>query len=69
MKIEQCPYCQGKKFIEAVSFWKIAVERGLRSRSCPLYYQICRDCGMVVASYVEDPKELLFPDQLPKEDT
>ena len=69
MKIEQCPYCQGREFIMATGLWKISVTRGLRSRSSGICYQICRDCGMVVASYVEDPKELLFPDQLPKEDT
>ena len=59
MKIEYCPYCNGKKFVEGKhSGYAEVYGEGLFSSS-PLYHQICLKCGSVVRSYVKDPQILL----------
>ena len=60
VQIKQCPFCGGTEFVEgyqsgygaitgAESVWAGAV----------LHHVICRQCGSVVHSYVENPEKLL----------
>lgn len=59
--IKQCPYCEGKELIEAVQ-GGYATIYGVEHKSgfgVPLYHLVCRDCGSVVRSYVNDPEKLL----------
>lgn len=59
MKIEYCPYCFGKKFVEGKhsGYAEVYGEGILTSQ--PLYHLICLKCGSVVHSYVKDPQKLL----------
>lgn len=58
IKIEKCPYCDGKEFIECTvnSYGGVYVERKIHSAW--LYATVCRDCGSVVRTYVKYPEKL-----------
>lgn len=53
IKDEKCPYCGGTEFIRA--------ESNAFTTLCgqPLRHVICRRCGSVVRSYIENPEKLL----------
>ncbi len=53
VKIEKYQYCGGTEFIDA--------EINLYISLCgqPLHHIVCRKCGSVVRSYVENPEMLL----------
>lgn len=59
MKVTNCPYCLGTKFIEAKHQGYAEVYGEGLFTSSPLYHQICLKCGSVVRSYVKDPQKLL----------
>lgn len=61
MRIEdkKCPFCGGERFIEATQDGYAAVRNGFGLRHAALRHVICRDCGSVVRSYVDDPERLL----------
>jgi len=58
--IASCPYCGGTEMISAYQSAYGAVA-GTENKlgGVPLYHTVCRRCGSVVRSYVEDPEKLL----------
>lgn len=54
---KKCPFCGGGRFIEAAQDGYGAIRSGLRHAS--LRHVICRGCGSVVRSYVDEPERLL----------
>ena len=61
-KIQKCPYCEGKEFVEAVQSGYSAlapVDKILTFKSQALYHIICFNCGAVIKSYVKNPKKLV----------
>ena len=59
MKVQNCPYCLGSKFVEGKQQgYSEVYGEGILTTS-PLYHQICLKCGSVVRSYVKDPQKLL----------
>ncbi|MCM1438419.1 MAG: hypothetical protein NC131_04300 [Roseburia sp.] len=59
IKIEQCPFCDGKEFINGRvgSYGGVQIEKGIHSSA--VYALVCRDCGSIVRSYVGDAERLL----------
>lgn len=58
---ERCPYCGGSEFIKAFQGGHGAIY-GYENQwgaGQPLRYVICRSCGSVVRSYVDNPELLL----------
>ncbi len=60
VKIEVCPHCNGTEFIHAKQTG-YAQLTSCESEwlGCSLYHIICRDCGTVVMSYVDDTEKLV----------
>ena len=58
--VKECPYCGGKEIITAYQSGYAAIA-GVSHKmgGCALYHSICRDCGSVVRSYVQEPEKLL----------
>lgn len=59
VQITRCPFCGGIEFIEAR---QAAPETYVTAQTLfgqQLYHTICRNCGSVVRSYVENPENLL----------
>ena len=57
--IERCPFCGYSEFIEAK---QVATEAYLSAETVfgqQLKHTVCRHCGSIVRSYVEDPEKLL----------
>lgn len=59
VKIEQCPFCGGKEFIDGrmSSYGGVSIEKGLRASA--VHAVVCRDCGSIVRSYVSNAEKLL----------
>lgn len=58
INIGTCPFCNGTEFIEATQSGYAAIAgEGLTSTA--LNHTVCRRCGSVVRSYVQDPEKLL----------
>ena len=59
IEINSCPFCGGTELIhgEPTSYGTIYGENMLQG--CVLHYIICRQCGSVVHSYVDNPELLL----------
>ena len=57
--IETCPYCGNKEFIKATQADRAQVIGESWLSTSNLYHQICRNCGSVVRSFVDDPEKLL----------
>lgn len=60
-KQDICPYCGGTEMGKGKQFYQGAVYRYdaitlLKGR--PLIHIICKSCGTVVRSYVDDPEDL-----------
>lgn len=57
---DRCPYCEGSEFIKGKHEGYGAVQ-SLESvwLSQTLYHVICRQCGSVVRSYVQNPEKLI----------
>ncbi|WP_262316336.1 hypothetical protein [Lacticaseibacillus parakribbianus] len=58
MTEQQCPWCGGRDFVEAkhLPYQNVAAKSavvGLTGRAS-LCYTVCRDCGTVVRTYVDD---------------
>lgn len=56
----KCPYCGGTEFIvgEQSGFANVHVKKVFQFKETPLYHQICKVCGTVVRTYVEDAHTL-----------
>lgn len=58
IKVDECPFCHGTEFIKGIQCGYAEVSgEGLHSSS--LNHIICRKCGSVVRSYVDNPEKLL----------
>ena len=57
--IERCPFCGYSEFIEAKQIATEAYLSGEAIFGQQLKHTVCRHCGSVVRSYVEDPELLL----------
>lgn len=59
IQINNCPFCGGTELIHAEqnSYGSIYGESMLTG--CILRHIVCRNCGSVVHSYVDDPEKLL----------
>ena len=57
--IERCPFCGHSEFIEARQYQGEAYVSGEALLGQRLNHTICRNCGSVVRSFVEDPEKLL----------
>ena len=57
--IDHCPFCGYAEFIEARQFAPEAYVAGEALFGQQLNHTICRYCGSVVRSFVEDPEKLL----------
>ena len=57
--IERCPFCGYSEFIEARQMQGEAYVSGEAFLGQQLRHTICRNCGSVVRSYVEEPEKLL----------
>lgn len=60
IEIDSCPFCNGNKFVEAKQTG-YAQLTSCESEwlGAPLKHVICRRCGSVVRSYVDNPEKLL----------
>ena len=58
--VQVCPFCGSYEIIAAYQGGYGAVS-GVQNRfsGCALYHSVCRKCGSIVRSYVEDPEKLL----------
>lgn len=56
----KCPYCSGTEFIlgKQSGYANVYVKKKLVFQEAALYHEICKSCGSVVRSYIEDPEEL-----------
>ena len=59
VNIDRCPYCGYGEFIEATQWNPDAYVTGEALLGQELHHLVCRHCGSVVRSYVEDPEKLL----------
>ena len=59
VQIDRCPFCGGSEFIEAKQMQGEAYVSGEALLGQQLHHTICRDCGSVVRSYVDNPEALL----------
>ena len=57
--IDRCPFCGYGEFIEARQMQGEAYVSGEALLGQQLRHTICRHCGSVVRSYVEEPEKLL----------
>lgn len=59
VKIEKCPYCGGKEFVDGnvASYGGTYISTG-GFRNAALYAIVCRDCGSVVRSFCKTPEKL-----------
>ena len=59
VKIEKCPFCGGKEFIEgrAAAYDGVVITTGAL-RYSKLHAVICRDCGSAVRMFCEAPEKL-----------
>lgn len=57
--IETCPFCGNNEFVKATQagYGQVMGESWMSTST--LCHQICRDCGSVVRSYVDEPEKLL----------
>ncbi len=59
VNIDRCPFCGYSEFIETRQWNTDAYVTGEALFGQELHHLICRHCGSVVRSYVEDPELLL----------
>lgn len=60
IKIDVCPFCNGTEFISAYQTAGGSLQSEERLLGgADLKHIICRNCGSVVRSYVENPEKLL----------
>ena len=57
--IERCPFCGYAEFIQARQYAPEAYVSGEAVFGQQLNHTICRNCGSVVRSFVENPENLL----------
>lgn len=60
IQINQCPFCGGTQFVEGyqADYGAVTGAESIWS-SQYLHHVICRNCGSVVHSYVNNPEKLL----------
>lgn len=63
VQIRQCPYCGGTEFVEGYQSGHGAVTGAVTGKESILTSQflrhiICRTCGSVVHSYIDNPEKL-----------
>lgn len=58
IRVDECPFCNGTEFIRGKQE-NYAVVNGEGLHSSSLNHIICRKCGSVVRSYVDNPEKLL----------
>ena len=56
----QCPVCQCREFVYGYQggYGAVTGDAGMLT-GCAIRHQICRRCGTVVRSFVDDPEKLL----------
>lgn len=60
IRMTKCRFCGGTEFITGYQNFQGAVYSSESlMRSVSLYHTICRNCGSVVRSFVNDPEKLL----------
>lgn len=59
IKIESCPFCGGREFIDGRMGSDGGVYVGKGIHSSAVHAVVCRDCGSIVRSYVSDAERLL----------
>jgi len=61
IQIKQCPFCGGTEFVYGyqAGYGAIMRDQSLLAAGQALRYIICRNCGSVVHSYVDNPEKLL----------
>ncbi len=59
MPIDRCPFCGYSEFIQARQVNPEAYVSGETFFGQELKYTVCRHCGSVVRTYVEDPERLI----------
>ena len=59
-KLYVCPWCGGKDFVEGIqsTYAKVQPNKALTLKGENLIHVICKNCGTVVRSYVENPQVL-----------
>lgn len=58
-KIVECFVCGGNDLIEGTQKGYAAIQGEGLLCTCPLKHTICRSCGTVIRSYVDNPEALL----------
>ncbi|MDD6395324.1 MAG: hypothetical protein PUB37_03975 [Firmicutes bacterium] len=59
VQINQCPFCGGTEFIHGKQSSYGAVYGECSIQACVMRHVICRNCGSIVHSYVDNPELLL----------
>lgn len=59
LEIKECPYCKGTEFVTGIQEGYAEIKGEGVLTSTTLKHIICRECGCVVRSYVENPEKLL----------
>lgn len=61
----KCPYCGGTEFIlgKQSGYANIYVKKKFAFKEAELYHEICKSCGSVVRSYIEDPEKLIVQEK------
>lgn len=58
-KIEICAFCGNNEFLEGIQKGYAALQGEGFWTTTPLKHVICRNCGTVVRSYIDNPEKLL----------
>ncbi len=59
IQINNCPFCGGTELIKGYQSGYGAILGESSVCGGALYHIVCRNCGSVVRSYVDDPEKLL----------
>ena len=57
-KQDVCPHCGGRETLDAKQYGQGSIypRKGIFSLGKPLYHIVCKDCGTIIRSYIEDPQ-------------
>lgn len=59
IEINRCPFCGGTELIQGEQTYQGAIYGENMLQGCILRHIICRQCGSVVHSYVDNPEMML----------
>ena len=69
VRMTVCRFCGGTQFVTAMQTGYGALESTERFLGISkVYHNICRDCGSIIRSYVQNPEKLLKKKDRRKED-